>query len=143
MIERSSTPSKVELVCIDPKHVSEVWPVVAPLIRAAVENVGLTPFSEIEYDVLSGEGLLWVIWSGREIEAAATTVLSETSLGKVCVLSACGGQNMRTWLPLFEQIENYARAERCDRMRIFGRDGWLRVLDGYSKTAIVIEKALG
>ena len=49
---------------------------------------------------------------------------------------------MKRWLPLIEKIENYARDEGCTRVRIFGRKGWLRVLDGYEAKHIIMDKEL-
>lgn len=40
---------------------------------------------------------------------------------------------MKRWLPLIDQIEIYARAEGCRRVRIFGRKGWLRALEGFEQ----------
>jgi hypothetical protein len=133
--------ASVELICIDPKHVRAFWPHVAPLLKAAVVRTDLTHFDEVERDVLSGNGLLWIAWSGT-IEAAATTVLTETNTGRVCVLTACGGTDMRRWLSLLETIEAYARDEGCARLRIFGRKGWARVLKDYRVTNIVLERQL-
>src|SRR5258708_1294294 len=108
LIGRSCLCAWAELVCIDPEHVHEGWPHVPPLLKAAVVRTDLTHFGDVERDVLSGQGLLWIAWSGK-IEAAATTVLTETDTSKICVLTACGGKDMRRWLPLLETIEAYAR----------------------------------
>jgi len=129
------------LVCVDPERVRDCWPHVAPLLRAAVTRTGLDRFDEIERDVLSGRGLLWLAWSDR-VEAAATTILTETDAGRVCVLTACGGRDMKRWLPLLEIIEAYAKAEGCDRLRVFGRKGWQRMLENYCVTNIILERSL-
>jgi hypothetical protein len=129
------------LICVDPRSITEMWPHVAPLLKAAVTHTDLSRFDEIERDVLAGRSLLWLAWSG-EIEAAATTSLIETNKSKVCVLTACGGNDMHRWVALLETIEVYARAEGCNRMRIFGRKGWQRVLKTYHTTNIVLEKDL-
>jgi len=133
-----STP---QLVCIDPRRIAQFWPHVAPLLKAAVVRTDLCAFDEIERDVLAGDSLLWLAWSGA-IEAAVITSLIKTDTSKVCVLTACGGKDMRRWLALLETIEAYARAEGCSRMRIFGRKGWQRVLANYHTTNIVLEKDL-
>jgi hypothetical protein len=130
-----------QLVCVDPSRVRECWPHVAPFLRAAIERTNLDRFDEIERDVLAGRSLLWLAWSNR-VEAAATTVLTETDAGRVCVLTACGGRNMKRWLPLLRTIEAYARAEGCGHLRIFGRKGWQRVLEDYRVTNIILERNL-
>jgi len=130
-----------ELICIDPKQVGYFWPHVEPLLRPAIEDVGLSDFRDIAAEILNGQALVWIAWSGK-IDAAASTCLQNVGDNKICILTACGGSGMDDWLPLLDRIHDYAKAEGCAAMRIFGREGWLRILDGYRKTAVVLEKAL-
>lgn len=132
----------MDLICVDPKRVHEFWPHAAEMIRSAVRRTNLSHSQDIEYDITSGDSLLWLAWDGAKIEAAASTSLIETDTDKVCVLTACGGENMNHWLPLLKQIETYAKAEGCQCVRIYGRKGWLRILKDYQMTNIVIEKVL-
>jgi hypothetical protein len=46
-------------------------------------------------------------------------------------------------LSRIRQIETSARAEGCKRVRIYGRKGWLHVLDGFEEKHIIMDKALG
>jgi hypothetical protein len=127
------------LICVDPERVEEFWPHVKPLIQSAIERTKLSAFEDIERAVLGGHQLLWLAWDGKQIEAAATTQLYHGA----CILTACGGVNCEHWLPLFEHIEQYARDEGCERMRIYGRKGWEHVLDGYETKYVILEKAIG
>ena len=131
-----------ELICVDPKQVHEFWPHARQLIKTAIERTDLSEFSDIECDVLSGDQLLWLAWNGRSIEAAATTHLIKTRGKPVCVLTACAGHDRDRWLPLFEQIETYAKNEGCSCVRIFGRKGWERVLKNYRVEHVILERAL-
>jgi hypothetical protein len=131
----------VSLVCVDPARIVEMWPHVRDKIRAAMERTELSSFADIEADVLSGMQLCWLAWDGKDILAAATTQLVKP-YDKVCVLTACSGYDRAQWLPLFAEVESYAKAEGCTKMRIFGRKGWERVLDGYRVEHVVLEKAL-
>jgi hypothetical protein len=135
--------SAVELLCVNPERVHEIWPFVAPLLGRATARTGLAAFADIERDILNGHALLWIAWNGSAIEAAASTSLQQTDAGKVCVITACAGTNMARWLPLIRIIEGYARDEGCTCVRIFGRKGWTRVLDGYRQTHAIIDKRLG
>ncbi|MBC9876325.1 hypothetical protein G8O24_03060 [Bradyrhizobium sp. INPA01-394B] len=130
------------LVSIDPEHVRSIWPFAAPLLRRAISRTGLSAFAIIERDVLDGLSLLWIVWNGHSIAAAAATSLQRTDAGKVCVITACAGSDMRQWLPLISGIEAYAQAEGCRCVRIFGRRGWARILDGYEQTYAIIDKRL-
>jgi hypothetical protein len=128
----------VDLVCVNPADVEKVWPLARDLICAAIERTDLSDFADIEKDVLSGDQLLWLAISDR-VEAAATTHLSRN----VCTLTACSGHQRERWLPLFARIEKYAKDEGCHTMRIYGRKGWERVLDGYKAEYVILEKSLG
>jgi hypothetical protein len=126
------------LVCIDPARIDEIWPHAKHLIRSAIERINLSRFEDTEKDVLDGLQLLWLAWDGTSIEAAATTQL----VRPVCILTACAGHHRERWLPLFEKIERYAKNEGCSTMRIYGRKGWERVLDGYRVEHVILEKTL-
>lgn len=114
----------------------------ATLIHRAVKRTGLSHSQDIEYDILHGDGLLWLAWNGEAIEAAAATSLVETDTHKVCILTACGGVRMPRWVRFMKTIEDYARSEGCASVRIYGRKGWQRVLEGYGTKHVILEKGL-
>jgi hypothetical protein len=130
-------PSTVDLCCVDPKNINEIWPLARDLIRAAIERTGLSEFEDIERDILAGDQLLWLAISDH-VEAAAATHLTK---GPVCTLTACSGHNRERWLPLFAKIEKYAKDEGAKCMRIYGRPGWQRVLPDYRVEHVILEKA--
>jgi hypothetical protein len=104
-------PSTAELVCVDPKRVHEFWPHVSPLLKAACYRTRLNAFADIEADILAGRSLLWMAWNGRTVESAAATILINSEIGRVCIITVCGGSDMKRWLPLIDEIETYARAK--------------------------------
>ncbi len=114
-----------DLVCVAPEDVPQIWPYAGGMIRSAIERTGLSDFADIEKDVFSGDQLLWLVISDK-IEAAGTTHLSRG----VCTITACGGHLMDRWVSLHKRIEKYAKDEGCSTVRIYGRKGWERVLDG-------------
>jgi hypothetical protein len=134
-------PSSVELFCVDPGRISDFWPLARAHIRTAIERTDLCAFADIESEVLAGHQLLWLAWSGT-LEAAATTHLVKTAGKPVLIVTACSGARRERWLPLLEQIEDYARAEGCSRTRIYGRKGWERVLRDYRAEHIILERTL-
>lgn len=128
----------LRLICVDPAQVAEIWPYARHLIKTAIETTELSAFEPIEREVLEGKQLLWLAWNGQSIEAAAVTAL----VRPICILTACSGYQRERWLSLLDQIEKYAKDEGCKAMRIFGRKGWERVLDGYRIEHVVLEKVL-
>jgi hypothetical protein len=125
-------------VCVDPEMVNEAWPNFRELIRKAIDKVGISDFKNIEKEVLEKRSLLWLAYDGERVHAAAVTML----IDNVCEIVACGGNNLSQFLPLIENIEQFARYENCRSMRIIGRKGWLRVLKKYKQKAIIIERKL-
>lgn len=135
-------PCRVEIVCIEPSRVHEIWWRVAPLLKSAIDKTGISAWRPIADDILYGDSLLWVCREGETILCAGATSLQKTDSGSVCVITACGGSDMSRWVGLLEKVEIYAKAEGCRCIRIFGRRGWLRVLKGYRAPNIVLEKEL-
>lgn len=131
----------IDLVCVDPKDVSKIWPQVELLITRATEHCGNWSIGPIRADVLSGAQLLWVTWDGRQIRAAATTKLIRELKGLVCLAVACGGTD-ENWAERFAPIEEYARDEGCVSTRIQGRPGWARVFKDYKAEWVSLEKKL-
>jgi hypothetical protein len=124
----------VEALCVDPERVHEIWPHIRHFIRSAIDRVGLNAFSEIEADVLEKRSLVWIAWNGRIVSAGVTQLCNG-----VCTLVAYGGERHDHLITI---IENYARAEGCQRMRILGRKGWSRVLKDYRQPCILLERQL-
>ena len=129
-----------DLFCVPPDEVHQVWPLARDLIRAAIERTGLSEFEDIERSILAGDQLLWLAISDH-IEAAAATHLTKTKDRPICTLTACSGHDRERWLPLMARIEKYAKDEGAKCMRIYGRKGWSRVLDGYHVEHVILEKA--
>jgi hypothetical protein len=130
------------LVCVDPVRVREVWSHVEPLIAAAMRRGGLGELADVARSVGNGAALLWLAWDGERVLAAAVTELRPINGEKFCVILACGGTGFTRFGHLIRGLEQYARAEGCDRMRICGRKGWARRLLDYAITRVIIEKKL-
>lgn len=135
--------ASVEAVCLPPSSIPQVWPSLAPLIRNAYERGGAAhQFSDVTADVLSGAAFVWIAWSGQ-IEGVAVTKLVTEGGERKCLILACAGvQSSTRWLHLLGRLEQFARDEACTAIRLCGRKGWRRVLDGYREPYVVLEKGL-
>lgn len=132
----------LKIVCVDKSLIYRTWPYVEPLLRKAFIRTGFALFSDLERDVFDGKALVWIAWDGKSIMAAWAIALHPTDAGLVCSVLACGGERMCDWLPLVGAMEQFAKDEGCKRVRIVGRKGWSRVLDGYREKHVVLEKEL-
>jgi hypothetical protein len=134
--------ASASLHCIPPQLAREIWPLVRDRLYAAVRRTDLSHSVDIARDVLHGDGVLWIASNGEEIEAAAVTLLTRTDRHLVCLITALGGSNMESWLPLLSEIEDWARSEGAALVRVMGRPGWGRVLKNYHVSNVVLERAL-
>lgn len=85
---------------------------------------------------------MWLAWNGEKIEGVAVTELLRSDHTFYCVVQACGGSNVRHWITLLDKIEEYARDEDCEFIRILGRRGWKRLLKNYKEKLVVLERPL-
>lgn len=134
--------TSAELFCVHPDEVPAVWPLVSEMLRSAYLRNDLGHTIDLEADVMSGRGVLWIAASNGAVEAAAVAKLERTDVHMVCVITACGGRMMRRWLHFLAEIEKWARAEGAAKVRIYGRPGWVVMLEEYRASAVVLEKAL-
>ena len=126
----------VRAICVDPDEIDKYWPSVSALIESALS--GFPTLEKIETDLSYGLNLLWLAVEGEETRGVAVTGL----VGDACEIIAAAGTHVDTWLHLITDIERYARAEECSRVRIIGRKGWLRMLPEYKQTNIILERPL-
>lgn len=131
------------LLCVDPAKIDQFWPHVAPLIeRAFASGLGDDNPETVKFELVVGDALLWIVWDGRHLIAAATTKLMQTPTKKLCVVTSCAGKELKRFLPYLHDLEKYAMDEGCDVMRVMGRRGWQRVLYGYHEPWVCLEKEL-
>lgn len=134
---------KAELLAVEPTKAHQLWRFVEPMLAAgfaaADEEMPKNMLELIE----SRHAVLWIAVVERSaIVAALATQLEVHPSGLVCKLMSVGGSELNSWRGHIGQVEEYAKAEGCIKMRLEGRDGWERALPGYRRVAIVIEKEL-
>jgi hypothetical protein len=130
----------MQLACVPPDRAAEFWPFADAWIRSAVERCGDWTLDQIRTGVLDGRYLLWIaVADGKARGAAVTRIVAPP---RICEVVACGG-DCRGHIPrLLKVIEDFARRDGCDRVRISGRRGWARMLRDYRQPFITLEKVL-
>jgi hypothetical protein len=132
----------VELLCVDPSLVKDIWPHTRPLVKRGMSRADAGSFERTEKEILSGLQLLWLVWNGKTIEAAVVTQLVKHGDKKLCVIVSCSGHGVRRWVHLISRLEQFAKNEGCSAMRIYGRKGWERILENYRAKYVVMDKEL-
>ena len=79
-------------------------------------------------------------WKAADGSVVVTEVLEDPA-GRYCLIWLAEG-DINELLELHERIVEWARAEGCNRIRVGGRRGWGRVLEGYHEISTVFERSL-
>lgn len=133
----------IELACVEPRHVHEIWPLVEPfIVRAFAACQGDDSPEIVRQDLNRGKSLLWVILGDKDIIGVVTTKIVVTTAKKLCVVTSCAGKQIHRWIHFLKRVELYAASEGCDCVRVMGRRGWKRALPQYHEPWICLEKKL-
>lgn len=135
--------ASVRAVCVPPRLVDSLWPVVRRWIEDAYAHHDCDETVEdAERKLRMGEAFLWLVMDGRLPIACATTELQQASTKKICVITAAGGTRAAEWTHLISAVEDYAKAEHCEVVRMSGRPGWKRVFKDYREPWVTLEKRI-
>lgn len=132
------------LVCVAPDMAGKVLPIVHGMLDAGFAAADEVMPGDLLERLERCRQLLWLVLDaeGKPIAVMLTQLVVMRS-GLCCRLSTVAGSDMESWSHLHEKIEEYARAEGCVKILLGDtRDGWKRVLPGYEKTGITLEKVL-
>ena len=99
--------------------------------------------NEMLWDRLTeGKFQLWLATDGTTVEGITITEVPAAPSPYVTIVF-CYGQNGMEWVKDMErEIGEWAKSLGKSKLRIVGRKGWLRVLDGYEETHRVMERSL-
>ena len=103
------------------------------------ERLGHINVEETRSDLRSARKQLW----GYQTSDGVLGVCITRVAGETCeVCGAVGSASKSQILEVYAAIEAWAREIGCTRMKVMGRRGWLRVLEGFIQTGIIAEKEL-
>ena len=134
---------KAALICIAPHLARAFYPIVADMLdKGFAVGDEIVPPDLIER-LEDKRMVLWaaVVGEDRPVCACLTELVKMRS-GLYCRITQCGGESLEAWRHLPAGIEEYARAEGCVKTVLGGREGWERVLVGYRRTWVTLEKVL-
>lgn len=134
----------MELVLIPAGDVAKIWSgTVRDMIDAGFAANDVPMPEDMLEQLSSGARQLWLaVAADARIHAAMLTAVYAMRSGKMLKMMECGGSGMHTWLPLRAKIEEYAKAQGCDRVMVEGRMGWRGVLRDYRITGVTLEKRI-
>jgi hypothetical protein len=105
--------------------------------RALAEGYGQMNYADVVEGLKRGEYQFW----SSENSCVITTIDVFPRLKQLTVIIGAG--DLREIDEIIRPaLEEWARHINCDTMLIMGRPGWQRALEGYKRTAVVLEKRL-
>jgi hypothetical protein len=105
--------------------------------RALAEGYGQMNYADVVEGLKNGEYQFW----SSENSCVITTIDVFPRLKQLTVIIGAG--DLREIDEIIRPVlEEWARHINCDTMLIMGRPGWQRALEGYKRTAVVLEKRL-
>jgi len=118
-----------ELVCYQSWEIPKVWDKVKDHIEKALKYRGSNySLDDIYIGLNKSDMQLWTS-QGDDLEAALVTTIQIKDGMKFCLFLALGGTNLKSWDSWQSYIENWARKEGCEEMRIYGRIGWAKIVN--------------
>jgi hypothetical protein len=108
-----------------------------PIEKALVEGYGQMNYNDVIDFIKKGEFQFW----SSENSCVITTIDIFPRIKQLTVVIGAGDLNEIDTI-IRPVIEEWARHINCDTMLIMGRPGWQRALEGYRRTAVVLEKRL-
>jgi hypothetical protein len=122
--------------------VNKVWSEVEPLLRKALDRGrGEWAATDIHSGILDRSFQLWVAKHSGVIRGAGVTQILNYPRLRVCVFTLGGGSQLKFYKWGIHIIEEWARSQGCDELRIYGRRGWLKTL-GWDEAYTVAAKRL-
>jgi len=92
--------------------------------------------------VLSGDWQLWTFMD-KKLEGVLLTTIVQLPLSRELRMIGIAGNRMEEWRGDIHIIENYARANDCDRVVMLGaRKGFGKVFPDYKGDRVILEKKL-
>lgn len=106
-----------------------------------LERDDLGDVDEIRADLKAERKQLFGYQDGGRIVGVAITRITKTG---VCEIThAVGTQSAPDQIiAVHDAIARWAKSIHCTKLRLQGRRGWLRKLDGYAQVGVIAEKVL-
>jgi hypothetical protein len=137
----AETP-RLELVRVQPDQFDEIWPSTLPAIRDALLTGDFGDMAALERKQRAGVALLWLLRENDQIYDALVTETAMVNGMKVCNAMAFVIGGCFLLADMTFRLRDYARAEKCKRIRIFGRDFERRTKSVLDAKAIVLAQEL-
>jgi len=118
-----------------------IWSRVEPLLRRVTSrDHGRSSTDTIKKLIEEEKATLWA-HKGLDLICITSIDIHPTGV-KSCLVHACGGKGLEVCKDMSEILAEYAKTVGCDLLEIYGREGWLKTLNGFEKDITVMTREL-
>ena len=118
------------------------------IIQALAFSKGERLLDDLVAQIMTGDAQIWLVYENEDehIGTVVTRIVEFDSGMKSCVIEYLGGLPDKVLLSLddIQYIENWAKFNNCEDVRVIGRPAWEKKLGkfGYDKYYSIIGKKL-
>ena len=128
---------------MNPEEVEEHWEEIeSHLARCTEYSEGELEPEDFKTYLLNEQMQLWIAIDDNEILAAMVTQIVVYPQKRVLRIVAIGGGQMARWISFLPGLEELAMDQGCVAMEVWGRKGWLKILDDYTCSYHILSKDL-
>jgi hypothetical protein len=126
------------LIQVKPEDLSDTWAKVEPWIAQSVQvNQGDENLLDVLIALARAQYALWY----EPGKFAAVSRIERWPRQTVGTIVYLGGRDLQAIEDAFEEAKMFARANKIDVIRVFGRPGWERLL-GMKRKGVILQMAV-
>lgn len=120
----------MDIVCVDPRRVEDVWCIIGPAVDKAMEHThAKVPLANVREAIAKGDMQAWVVGEGEYVFCVAVTQVLDHGAARTLNIPYLSGVEAECWLkPLYERLQMFAKHYNCDYVEMTARRGWGRLL---------------
>lgn len=135
--------SNCSAVLIKPSEINEFWNDIEPhLARCTRYSEGELEPEDFKTYLLDEQMQLWIAIDDEKIIASMVTQIIIYPQKRVLRIIAIAGGEMERWISFLPGLEELAMDQGCSAMEVWGRKGWLKVLEEYRCSYHILSKDL-
>ncbi len=133
---------ELSVAILNPNQLPQMWEDRRPLLEEAGEwSAGESTPQTVVHGVLGGSYQLVAFMRGHVPESVLVITMSEFGTGKrILEVLLASGSGLKNWMQHEEKMIEYAKHHGCASIRMIGREGLQRMLKGWERTAVVLER---
>lgn len=139
----------MNVFCLGAEQIDALWPEFGSLVEKYEATRGTDYAGQLREDLRLAKKQLWGVQHKGTVRCVVITRICEQPRGDTCEIYATAGAgesdlpfNDENVTAVLNEIERWACAIGCARMRIEGRKGWKRMLTTYAETGVILEKEI-